>query len=111
MASPLDYQPARHQKADEDNKYYGLLRKITFEHNGISQTEGCYLVTSYWAVVIYSCGKARLDTQYRQKALEKLLEKLDKIKKCRLCLHLETQYPTLQESKLRSLSDREGEKR
>jgi transposase len=72
MASPLDYQPTRHQKADEDNKYYGLLRKITFEHNGISQTD--------WAMVIYSAGKARLDTQYRQKALEKLLEKLDKIK-------------------------------
>ena len=81
MASPLDYQPAHHQKADQDNKYYGLLRKITFEHNGISITD--------WAVVIYSCGKARLDAQYRQKAQQKLLEKLDKIKKERLCLLLQ----------------------
>lgn len=40
-------------------------------HNGISQTD--------WATVIYSSGKARLDEQYRQKSLEKLLTKLDKI--------------------------------
>lgn len=71
MASPLDYQPIRHQKASEDNRYYGVLSKITFENNGISVTD--------WATVIYSSGKARLDEQYRQKSLEKLLEKLDKI--------------------------------
>ena len=31
MASPLDYQPIRHQKASEDNKYYGVLHKITLQ--------------------------------------------------------------------------------
>jgi transposase len=72
MASPLDYQPARDQKAEQDKKYYGVLRKITFEHGGMSVTD--------WAMVIYSAGKARLDEQYRQKAQQKLLEKLDKIK-------------------------------
>lgn len=72
MASPLDYKPIRHQKAEGDNRYYGVLRKITFEHKGMSQTD--------WASVIYSTGKARLDEQYRQKSQQKLLEKLNKIK-------------------------------
>jgi transposase len=72
MASPLDYQPIRPQKAGSDNRYYGVLRTITVEHNGISTTD--------WAGVIYSTGKARLDEQYRQKAQKKLYEKLVYIK-------------------------------
>ena len=71
MASQLDYQPIRYQKAEVDNRYYGVLRTITFEHNGISQTD--------WACVIYSAGKARLDEQYRQKALQKLQKELSNI--------------------------------